>query len=216
MSAWIATYTGVQWNLLSPQVEDVRIEDIAHALSQICRYGGHSKCFYSVGEHSVRCASLVAEWDPTNYELQLQTLLHDGSEAYIGDMVRPLKETMPNFRAVEDKTMSVIRRALGLGPLFGADEMTVKKADEILLMTERRDLIAHQDISWSTWTSAEADPSIHIGGWSPASAKRIFLTAYKGLRGKLSNDFKSQQWVCHCNPPKPMPWGCCYCPDCQP
>src|ERR1700724_2684254 len=90
---WQQTFTGRRFYPLSPRVEDVCIEDIAHALSNICRYGGHCREFYSVAQH----CNMVSDWMP---EFKLEGLLHDSPEAYIGDMVRPVKHSaeMKAFR----------------------------------------------------------------------------------------------------------------------
>jgi len=84
-NATIGLFSGGTFDILNPRAEDVRIEDIAHALSQQCRFTGHTKTFYSVAQHSVLASTLVAAPD------ELWALLHDASEAYMGDMNRPLK-----------------------------------------------------------------------------------------------------------------------------
>lgn len=180
---WIATYTGVKWFITDPHPDDVRIKDIAHALSMICRFGGHTRKFYSVAEHSVRCARLAETWEPDNYRLQMQALLHDAAEAYLGDVVRPLKVTLPGYAELEDQTMSVIRQALGVGALFGCDEILVKRTDDILLMTERRDIVAHTDQDWGY---DHAEPlETHVAGWSPGLAEGFFLSRFESLSAKL-------------------------------
>lgn len=85
----ILTYTGRTFHYLRFGPDDICIEDIAHALSNICRYTGHCKQFYSVAEHSLMCSDMGRSW-----ELQTWGLLHDASEAYIGDINSPLKRTL--------------------------------------------------------------------------------------------------------------------------
>src|ERR1700683_336889 len=100
--AWIVTFSGRRFYVLDPRPSDVRIEDIAHSLSLQCRFNGHVKNFYSVAQHSV----LVSErCDPAD---ALYGLLHDASEAYIGDMSAPLKHTdeMTAFRDAERHVMN--------------------------------------------------------------------------------------------------------------
>src|SRR6267378_1608096 len=96
--AWIVTYSGLQFYHLAPTPEMVCIEDIAHALSQTCRWTGHTKFHYSVAQHSIYCSFLVPA------EHALAALLHDASEAYLGDMNRPLKhytDAGPAYMKVE-------------------------------------------------------------------------------------------------------------------
>src|SRR5687767_13374438 len=93
---WICTYQGIQFWPLDPKPEDVSIIDIAHALSNVCRFGGHSRWFYSVSQHSYY-VSLY-----TRPENALYALLHDAPESYIGDCVRPLKPYLTNFQSIED------------------------------------------------------------------------------------------------------------------
>jgi hypothetical protein len=84
---WMQTFTGRAFYPLDPRPEDIDPVDIAHALSLICRYGGHSSRFYSVAEHCVLMSHAVAP------EHALWALLHDATEAYLGDMIRPLKRS---------------------------------------------------------------------------------------------------------------------------
>lgn len=89
---WIQTYTGRQFWPLDPKPEEVCIEDIAHALSQQCRYAGHTIRFYSVAQHSVEIALRVPR------AAALWGLLHDAAEAYLVDLPRPVKYLMPAYK----------------------------------------------------------------------------------------------------------------------
>jgi len=97
---WIQTFTGRKFDLIYPEVEDVVIEDIAHALSMKCRYNGHCKEFYSVAEHSVR-VSLMLELEKQTPEVQFFGLMHDAAEAYLPDVPSPLKH-LPEFGFFRD------------------------------------------------------------------------------------------------------------------
>lgn len=114
-SGVIETATGIAFPVLDPTPEAVSLEDIAISLSNICRYNGHLPHFYSVGEHSIRVADLMVEKGATKQQV-LSGLLHDAAEAYVGDMVRPLKND-PEFsavhQAVEERVARVIHEALG-------------------------------------------------------------------------------------------------------
>jgi len=113
-------------------LEDIDIKDIAHALCHIPRFAGHTLQFYSVAEHSIHCANLVAE------EYRLQALLHDASEAYLLDIPRPVKQRIPEYRKAENKIMDLIATKFGFNwPL----DALVKHADEYLLVWEWRNVV---------------------------------------------------------------------------
>lgn len=182
---WFATYTGKQFWLTDPHPDDVAIEDIAHALGMVCRFGGHSKSFYSVAQHSVHVAELLAELFPADFALQLHGLLHDATEAYLGDVVRPLKICMPDYRAYERRMAEVIYRGLGLSFPTAFEHNAIKAADDCMLMGERRDLIAHRNIPWMV---NAIPPDWHITPWSSFEAEQTFLQAYQTLSAKLCTE----------------------------
>lgn len=138
MSQWIQTFSGVKFDLEAPTVEMVRIEDIAHALSLLCRFCGHVREPYSVARHSL----YVCENLP--YHLKLEGLLHDASEAYCADISNPLKALLPDYKKVEERVDLVIRQKFNLQPKESSD---VKSVDRRMLVTERRDLF-DQTIPW--------------------------------------------------------------------
>jgi 5'-deoxynucleotidase YfbR-like HD superfamily hydrolase len=84
----------------------LNFDDIAHALSNICRYAGHTKRFYSVAEHCV----VMAELFPDEAKA---ALLHDAAEAYFGDLPRPIKQMFPQFREMEHTLLSLIFKLTG-------------------------------------------------------------------------------------------------------
>lgn len=129
------THTGRVVDLSRFSEEDICVEDIAHALSQIIRFTGHAKVPYSVAQHSL----LVAEIAPPEH--RLWALLHDASEAYLGDVASPLKTLLPQYRELEEKFQKVIAGRFGL-PWPIPEE--VKHADRVALMTEKRDLLLVQ------------------------------------------------------------------------
>ena len=135
---WIQTASGTAFDLVYPSSGDVQIDDIACALSRICRFNGHTRRHYSVAEHSL----LVAACMPTPY-MQKVALLHDAAEAYVGDMTAPLKIAIrgkygqpSSYDAVTDGVEQAIasRFCLTLSDLRG--EM-IKKADLSVLALER-------------------------------------------------------------------------------
>lgn len=182
---WIATFTGVKWFITDPHPDDVRIEDIAHALSMVCRYGGHSRRFYSVAQHSWVVANAIAANYKKDTALILHGLLHDATEAYLGDMVRPLKRSMPAYKTLEHVTEGVIGVALGLPVLSPERRAIVKHFDNVALMTERRDLINHCGHTWTEHAEPLKSPIVPM---SQELAKAQFLTSYWFLRKQLESE----------------------------
>ncbi len=175
---WIQTYCGVQFWPLDPRPEEVRIEDIAHALSNQCRYSGHVETFYSVAEHCYRASLIVPPADA------LWALLHDASEAYLVDLPRPIKhfsDLGSCYRKIESAVMCVICERFGLGP----DEPdTVAKADAVLLSTEKRDLMK---IPPKPRTGENARPLVfRIRPMTPLLAELAFLGRFEKLTTGLA------------------------------
>lgn len=170
---WMQTFSGRAFYPLAARPEDVVPVDVAHALGMICRYGGHTSRFYSVAEHCV----LMSKWVPA--EDALWALLHDATEAYMGDMVRPLKYQMPAYREAEDRLMQVICERFGL---TGKPPASVAEADLRILRDERDALMAQPPKAWS---SIETVPplGVEIHGWEPATAKRKYLERLAKLTG---------------------------------
>jgi uncharacterized protein len=168
---WIQTHSRKKFFPLTPRPEDVCIEDIAHALSNLCRFTGHTREFYSVAQHSV----LVSEVCP--FEHALHGLLHDGSEAYISDLARPVKysDLMTPYRNAEKHLQRIVYEAFYLDP---EEPASVKRADDRLVVTERRDLLGEPIEPWITTAAPLPD---RIIAWSPKTAKRIFLDRYRLL-----------------------------------
>ena len=153
MTMWIQTYTGKAVDFDKPITPDVIcLEDIAHALAMQCRFNGHCLQFYSVAEHSVHVANRIDEQYcnmPTK-QVRQWALLHDAAEAYVGNMVRPLKHSgrLDAFKSIELAVRSAIEYALvGVRP---SDEIekNIKHADLELLATERDKIMAPPPQPW--------------------------------------------------------------------
>ncbi len=99
--SYILTYKKKEFYPLEPKIEDIDIEDIAHALSLLCRANGHFKHFYSVALHSLNCAN-EAQARGYSQNVILGCLLHDGSEAYLADITRPVKKHLHKYLEIED------------------------------------------------------------------------------------------------------------------
>jgi hypothetical protein len=131
-AAWFRTYTGQWVDLLNPRPEDVTFESIARPLSRICRFGGHCRDHYSVAQHSVEVSRRCLQ------ENALIGLLHDASEAFIADIVSPLKRFLPTYYTLEAAWQSAIGRSLGLGETLVNLPPDVHTADKECLAIELR------------------------------------------------------------------------------
>jgi 5'-deoxynucleotidase YfbR-like HD superfamily hydrolase len=146
---WILTYSGQQFDLLRPTPAMVRPVDIAHALARLCRFNGHTHQHYSVAQHSLIVASLVPDAH------QLVALLHDATEAYIGDMTRPLKALMPEYQVIEQGIWLAVCERFAIRPDLPC---SVKRADLVALATERRDLMISHPGEWECLHSISPMP----------------------------------------------------------
>lgn len=175
---WFQTYSGRVFWLLDPRAEDVCLEDIAHPLANQCRFNGHTRCFYSVAQHSVLVSGHIGRNNrELGEELGLWGLMHDAAEAYLGDMVKPLKLSMPDYRAAEARVMSAICEHFGL-PV--QEPPAVKWADRVLLATERRDLMMPPQKLWDSIEDVQPMPE-EIIPWPPMLAKDEFTRRFKEL-----------------------------------
>ncbi len=176
---WFLSVKGRQIYPFDLRPEDVDIEEIAHALSFLCRFNGHCRGFYSVAQHSVH----VAEALPS--ELFLGGLLHDGTEAYCGDFrIRsPIKRALPGFVTMEDGIWAAIAARFGLPDQLAPQ---IKEADNRMLQTERRDLLADHPWPWTIDQSADGGAKPYpdrINPWTPEVARKIFLDAFRFATG---------------------------------
>lgn len=172
---WIQTRSGTRFDLLDPRPEMIDISDIGHALSHLCRFTGHVSRFMSVAEHSVMVSNLVPAQDA------LAGLLHDATEAYVGDVARPLKQLLPDYKVIEDRIWLVIAERFSLDPQLPA---SVKEADNISLMWERRDLLAGSADAWREWVPEHLVvriPEQPVKGLDPEAAATAFRQRFAEL-----------------------------------
>lgn len=176
---WLPTYSGLRFDPISPDPSQISIIDIAHALSNQCRYAGHTKRFYSVAEHSVR---LTRACSPAN---KPYALLHDASEAYIIDMPRPIKR-LPELKSIymelEDRAMQAILTKFGLQPELPEE---VLKLDNLILLTELPNIyLFPENASPNCLDDHDIDakfPGFEDFGWTPNHAEYAFLEMAKEL-----------------------------------
>ncbi len=173
MPSYIHTFTGKWVDPLNLRVEDVDPTDIMHALSNQCRWSGHTREFYSVGQHSVLCSFVVPP------EFAWDALWHDGAEGYLQDMAKPLKNHPrlgQAYRGAEQRIEKVIGEALGVTFPFPGP---VKDADLVLLVTEARDLV-HGTDRWVHYKEIEPMEAT-IVPWSPKKTFKNFVRRYEQL-----------------------------------
>lgn len=135
MSNTILTYTGIRINPTDPNIEHIRIEDIAHALSLMTRANGHIQHFYSVAQHTVNCCK-EAQARGYNRRVRLACLLHDASECYLSDITRPVKQMLPAYLAFEATLQSMIYEVYNLSDLNEMEREQVSQVDDAVLYHE--------------------------------------------------------------------------------
>jgi hypothetical protein len=170
--------SGEFFDLMNPDPAMVRVEDIAAALSKLCRFTGHCSKFYTVAQHSVLVSSLVPP------ELARWGLFHDAAEAYLGDVASPLKALLPDYKEIEHRVEQVVFEALGLhGPM----PPEVKHADTVALAAERLSLLPVTGHAyWSAWITPaiEREALRRVGSvfpWRPDMVEGMFLYHARGL-----------------------------------
>ena len=173
--AWIETYLGIQFDILETRPESIQIEDIAHALSQANRYTGHCRFPYPVAQHSRLGSYLVPQ------QHALQFLLHDASEAYIGDMNRPLKhytKAGDEYRIVEAKIQTMIYMRFGCSPI---EADVVKHVDNQMLYAEKAQLMSPLSWAGTDWDQTQDQAKVEIVETSFRDNKRLFLERFYEL-----------------------------------
>ena len=140
MGSYITTYTHRHFDPTDPDPELILIEDIAHALSMLCRGNGHVSSFWSVGEHCICCAKEAAGRG-LSQKVILACLLHDASECYMSDVPRPFKKSLPEYRKQEEALLNIIyQKYLGSG-LSAIEEQKLKEIDNDLLWYDLKYLL---------------------------------------------------------------------------
>ena len=192
MTNLMQTYSGKVVDLKAPTPDMISIVDIAHALSMTCRFGGHCKKFYSVAEHSVwvevagRSEGYFTNITPTCWEHCLALLLHDAAEAYIGDIITPVKGLVPDFAHLENAWLRAIEVNFGLGTLLTSPSPIVRRADRTTLEFEAIELL---NPSASSMIPPDPQHIPTMAGplsgmfqcWNPEQAKDEFLGRFVEL-----------------------------------
>jgi hypothetical protein len=148
---WVQTFTGLAVHPFSPEPSEIKLEDIAHSLSLICRFNGHCRVHYSVAEHSLRCAEKAPK------KLRCKIRLHDAAETVLGDIVRPVKgrlcawddaQELRRIKEIEEQILRTIFIALEVEWPTDQEWEQISYIDNRMVMTEGRDLMVKPPIPW--------------------------------------------------------------------
>jgi len=171
MQPSILTAGGRYFDFLNPDPATIAIEDIAHGLAHVCRFGGHVRQYYSVAQHSV----IVADCPFVPDSLRFAALMHDAAEAYCGDIPTPLKGLLPDYKVIEERVDDAICERFGI--ISGCRWQIIKQADLVALATEKRDLMPATGEQWAH--IADIVPlDEHIIPLRPAEAAALFMRRF--------------------------------------
>lgn len=162
--------SGNYFDFEAPETSTYTIDDVAHALSLICRFGGHCAWHYSVAQHSVYVSRVV---EP---RFAYQALMHDAGEFAVGDMPKPLKTMLPDYSTIEKRVEADVFRRFNVRLPMPPE---IKTADYRMLATEQRQVMGNKD-SWSHKSAPFENFKIEI--WSPQYAKKAFLERFEEVR----------------------------------
>ena len=192
MNEYMMTASGREFVPARLVPTDVVIEDIAHSLSLICRFGGHTREHYSVAQHSLLVMRILSAVDAPAI-IQMAGLLHDAHEAYVGDMPTPLKVALGScWHKVEHQAACAVYEAFGLTDIMKRHHAIIKNADLVALATERRDVTGFDTNKNSAWNILVGVSPFHepatTGSWSPQWWASLFLEQYYSLRDAVASD----------------------------
>jgi uncharacterized protein len=174
---WVELITGERFYFNKPMYD---IGAIAHALSHICRFTGHSRKFYSVAEHSILVSRIMEDQglgDP------MEGLMHDGVESVLADVARPIKVLLKDYKALERALDSAMRKQFAL-----PEQMTdgCKKADTIALLIEAASLMPNKGTNFEDMPDdcvlAARKATYMVSCWTPENARERFMTRMHDVR----------------------------------
>ena len=184
---WFFTVSGKRQYILRPSVMDINIADIGGASAKICRFGGHCLEFYSVAQHAVLVSTILRDV-LGRPDLAFEGLLHDSAEAYLGDVIRPLKRELRRYRRIEHIWESAICERFGLSFLMTPE---IKTADLIALATERKCFAPHIDptVDPSAWRWKEDELGVE------ALSTPLVAMDWRTARDAFLNRFYSELYA---------------------
>ena len=173
---YISTHSGSSFYFDEPNPEAINLEDICHALSNMCRFTGHTKSFYSVAQHSVIVSNLCGDW---SHQVQKQALLHDATEAYLSDINTPAKSLLKDYQELEHKVWRAICKRFDMQEeLYPA----VKRADRVAVMLEKRNLLKVESDWGPEYESVDTSYLEMPTPLYPQEAKTLMLERCRELR----------------------------------
>ena len=179
------TFTGKMFDVFDPDPDQIDIFDIAHHLSLMTRFNGGCKWHYSIAQHSILCADRAKDYhypQPSEHKLALALLMHDAAEAYVGDIVRPIKRKITDFSVIENGVMDAINERFDLPRI--AESRGYKKAvhevDTRMLVTEKLQLMSPK-VRWAIEDIFEPY-DLELDQWQPRSAEILFLSNFARFR----------------------------------
>jgi len=176
----IMTRSHIMFDPLAPEPALIRVEDIAHSLAMLCRANGHFKSFFSVGQHCINCAREAAARG-YSHRVQLASLLHDASEAYLSDVTRPVKEELPQYKRIEEPLQAAIWEKFLGTPLTQEEERLVFLIDDEILDHE---FLALMGVAlWEPLPRLFATPEFAFTGFD--TCKQEYLELFFELSGKI-------------------------------
>ena len=178
--AFIETYTGRAFWPLEPKVEDVSIIDIAHHLSNQCRYSGATESFYCTAQHCCLLENYAAKKNASVLD-RLQILTHDAPETYLVDIPRPVKQFMPEYRKWDHQINVVVRSWLGLD---GVPIPSWQDEYDSRIVVDEHEQALSNSLDWGH--DARNPLGIAISPWSPKVSEQQFLMRYADLMLKLT------------------------------
>jgi len=174
---WRQTFTGRAFDLLEPDPASVNIMDIAHSLSQQCRYTGHTTRHYSVAEHSILVAMYAEHAQKRTTREIFHALMHDAGETYTGDISTPVKVAVPEIRTFCAKIDGVVLGAFGLP----ADKPEwLDEIDCRIRHDEKRALMVQEPADWGLDPRGPLNITLQL--WSAPEAERNFLIVAQNLK----------------------------------
>ena len=182
----IITRSGTPVNPYRLEEEMIRIDDIAHALSRLCRYNGHTEAHYSVAQHSIHVAQYLGHVKFDD-RLVFAALLHDAPEAYLGDMIRPVKRGMREYTELENEIRERIWRWAGLFPDREARQY-ISAVDAAIIANEVQAFFTEK--ARRNWPLTYAGLPLHfrLKAWPAEVARRRFLELYHSLKKSILSE----------------------------
>jgi len=169
-------------DLLNPDPATIDVSSIAAALSKICRFGGHCPRFYSVAEHCVHATVLAMSESlhvTHGHRALLSVFLHDAAEAYVGDMVKPLKLAVPQYVDIEQRIEAAIQQRFRIDFLEWHD--VIKRYDRAMLKAEKTAMWPQDTAEWAEFSEIE-HRSVSLQFWEPEAAEMQFLACARTLQ----------------------------------